>query len=93
MTGCPIAHGHDPLSALVQELAVRGVRGVAVGDPDRALATKVAERIGGVAVECDVGDPAAVQALVDTSGGGYDAWIAITAGRVASMRSGAADRA
>jgi NAD(P)-dependent dehydrogenase (short-subunit alcohol dehydrogenase family) len=59
--------------ALVQEFARRGARGVVVADIDIDLAREVAERIGGLAVECDVGDPSAIDALVDDGRRAYGA--------------------
>ena len=50
--------------ALAEELAGRGAAGVVVADLDAEFAGLVAERIGGLAVVCDVGDPAQVEALV-----------------------------
>jgi len=53
--------------ALAEALAAHGAR-VVVADVDRASAGVVAERIGGVAATCDVGDPDAVHALVAEHG-------------------------
>src|SRR5690606_29823346 len=53
--------------ALAAELARRGAGGVVVADLDAELAGQVAERIGGLAVACDVGDPEAIDALVATT--------------------------
>jgi NAD(P)-dependent dehydrogenase (short-subunit alcohol dehydrogenase family) len=50
--------------ALAEEFARRGASGVVVADVDGELAGKVADRIGGLAVECDVGDPVAIESLV-----------------------------
>jgi NAD(P)-dependent dehydrogenase (short-subunit alcohol dehydrogenase family) len=58
--------GHGIGRALVEALAERGAR-VAVADVNTARAEKVAARVGGIAVECDVGDPAAVKDLVATA--------------------------
>lgn len=53
--------------ALATDLAGRGAAGVVVADLNGDLAGQVAERIGGLAVACDVGDPAAIDALVATT--------------------------
>ncbi len=53
--------------ALAQEFARRGAGGVVVADLNGEYARLVAERLGGLAVTCDVGDPAAVEALVDAA--------------------------
>jgi NAD(P)-dependent dehydrogenase (short-subunit alcohol dehydrogenase family) len=58
--------GHGIGRALAEALAERGAR-VAVADVHTARAEKVAARIGGIAVPCDVGDPGAVAALVATT--------------------------
>jgi NAD(P)-dependent dehydrogenase (short-subunit alcohol dehydrogenase family) len=55
--------GHGIGRALAEALASRGAR-VAVADVNISRAEKVAARVGGMAVACDVGDPAAVAALV-----------------------------
>lgn len=55
--------GHGIGRALAEALAGRGAN-VVVADVNTDRATKVAGRIGGVAVGCDVGDPEAVAALV-----------------------------
>jgi NAD(P)-dependent dehydrogenase (short-subunit alcohol dehydrogenase family) len=55
--------GHGIGRALVEALADRGAR-VAVADVNAARAAKVAARVGGMAVMCDVADPDAVAALV-----------------------------
>ena len=60
MTGAASGIGR----ALAQEFTHRGAAGVVVADVDGDLAGQVAERIGGLAVTCDVGDPEAVDALV-----------------------------
>jgi NAD(P)-dependent dehydrogenase (short-subunit alcohol dehydrogenase family) len=58
--------GHGIGRALAEALAARGAR-VAVADVNVARAEKVAARIGGIGVACDVGDPAAVVELVATT--------------------------
>ncbi len=55
--------GHGIGRALVEALAARGAR-VAVVDLDERRAGKVADRVGGVAFGCDVGDPDAVGRVV-----------------------------
>jgi NAD(P)-dependent dehydrogenase (short-subunit alcohol dehydrogenase family) len=55
--------GHGIGRALAEALARRGAQ-VVVADVHTDRARKVAERIGGWAQECDVGDPAAVGELV-----------------------------
>ena len=54
--------------ALAERFAVEGARGVVVADIDAEWAHKVAARIGGVGVGCDVGDPDAIEGLVRTAG-------------------------
>jgi NAD(P)-dependent dehydrogenase (short-subunit alcohol dehydrogenase family) len=58
--------GHGIGRALAEALAARGAR-VAVADVNTARAGKVAARVGGIAVACDVADPAAIAALVATT--------------------------
>jgi NAD(P)-dependent dehydrogenase (short-subunit alcohol dehydrogenase family) len=58
--------GHGIGRALVEALADRGAR-VAIADVNTERAGKVAARVGGIAVACDVGDPDAVAALVATT--------------------------
>ena len=58
--------GHGIGRALAEAFADRGAR-VAVADVEGARASKIAERIGGIAVTCDVSDPGAVAALVATT--------------------------
>ncbi len=55
--------GHGIGRALAEALAGRGAR-VAVADVHAARARKVAARVGGIAVECDVSNPDAIGALV-----------------------------
>ena len=62
---CVVTGGASGIGrALAQELALRGAAGVVVADLDLDYAAQVADRIGGVAVACDVGDPAQVESLV-----------------------------
>jgi NAD(P)-dependent dehydrogenase (short-subunit alcohol dehydrogenase family) len=49
--------------ALAERFAAEGARGVVVADINAEWAQKVATRIGGVGVGCDVGDPDAVAEL------------------------------
>ena len=58
--------GHGIGRALVERLAAEGAR-VVVADVNVELAERVASRIDGLAVECDVGDPAAIAELVRAS--------------------------
>ncbi|MCU1364439.1 MAG: dehydrogenase [Ilumatobacteraceae bacterium] len=53
--------------ALAEAFAARGARGVVVADLDGEWAERVAARIGGLGVRCDVGDPAQIRALVDVA--------------------------
>jgi len=55
--------GHGIGRALAEALAERGAR-VVVADVNMQRAGKIAARIGGLAVRCDVGDPDSVEALV-----------------------------
>jgi NAD(P)-dependent dehydrogenase (short-subunit alcohol dehydrogenase family) len=55
--------GHGIGRALVEALAGRGAK-VVVGDVNMPRAEKVAARVNGIAVPCDVGDPEAVASLV-----------------------------
>jgi NAD(P)-dependent dehydrogenase (short-subunit alcohol dehydrogenase family) len=57
--------------ALAERFAADGARGVVVADLDGEWAARVAERIGGVAVACDVGDPEAMASLVRTAEDAY----------------------
>jgi NAD(P)-dependent dehydrogenase (short-subunit alcohol dehydrogenase family) len=56
--------GHGIGRALAERLAAEGAR-VVVADVHEARATKVADRIDGVAIVCDVGDPGHVAELVE----------------------------
>ena len=53
--------------ALAERFAAEGARGVVVADINAEWAQKVAERIGGLGVGCDVGDPDAISALVEAA--------------------------
>jgi NAD(P)-dependent dehydrogenase (short-subunit alcohol dehydrogenase family) len=53
--------------ALAERFAAEGARGIVVADLNAEWARKVAGRIGGVGVSCDVGDPDAVAELVRTA--------------------------
>jgi NAD(P)-dependent dehydrogenase (short-subunit alcohol dehydrogenase family) len=55
--------GHGIGRALAEAFSARGAK-VAVADVNRDRAQKIADRVGGEAFCCDVGDPAAVSALV-----------------------------
>jgi NAD(P)-dependent dehydrogenase (short-subunit alcohol dehydrogenase family) len=55
--------GHGIGRALAEALASRGAR-VVVADVNEERAAKVASRIGGLAVRCDVGDPDSIDTLV-----------------------------
>ncbi len=57
--------------ALAQEFARRGAAGVVVADIDSVYAQLVSDQIGGVAVECDVGDPDQINALVEAARAEY----------------------
>jgi NAD(P)-dependent dehydrogenase (short-subunit alcohol dehydrogenase family) len=56
--------GHGIGRALVEALAARGAR-VVVADVNRERADKIATRVGGLAVSCDVADPSAVADLAE----------------------------
>jgi len=58
--------GHGIGRALAESLAARGAN-VVVADVHLERATKIADRIGGLAVRCDVGDPDSVDALVSAA--------------------------
>jgi NAD(P)-dependent dehydrogenase (short-subunit alcohol dehydrogenase family) len=63
---CVVTGGANGIGrALANEFARRGAAGVVVADIDVEHATAVAERIGGLAVECDVARPGALDALVE----------------------------
>ncbi len=65
---CVVTGGANGIGrALALELARRGAGGVVVADLDLDYARQVAERIDGLAVQCDVGDPAAIDALVSAA--------------------------
>ena len=71
-TICVVTGGASGIGrALAFEFSRRGAAGVVIADIDGELCAKVAERIEPVvptlAVTCDVGDPLAVQDLVDRS--------------------------
>jgi NAD(P)-dependent dehydrogenase (short-subunit alcohol dehydrogenase family) len=57
--------------ALAERFAAEGARGVVVADLNAEWAHRVAERIGGLGVGCDVSDPDAVGALVDAARAAY----------------------
>jgi len=56
------AHGIG--RALVERFAAEGARGIGVADLDGAAAERVAARVGGMAVRCDVASDADLRALV-----------------------------
>lgn len=58
--------GHGIGRALAEALAERGAR-VVVADTHEERAAKIASRIGGLAVRCDVGDPDSIDAMVSTA--------------------------
>jgi NAD(P)-dependent dehydrogenase (short-subunit alcohol dehydrogenase family) len=62
--------------ALVEKFAAAGARGIVVADLNGEWANKVAERVGGIGVVCDVGDPEAIAALVKTAEDAYG-WVDI----------------
>jgi NAD(P)-dependent dehydrogenase (short-subunit alcohol dehydrogenase family) len=62
LTAIVTGGGHGIGRALAEALAERGAR-VVVADVHEERAAKVASRIGGLAVSCDVGDPDSVEAL------------------------------
>src|SRR3954451_17404642 len=58
--------GHGIGRALAEALAARGSR-VVVADANEERANRVAARISGVAVPCDVGDPDSIDAVVSAA--------------------------
>lgn len=62
--------GHGIGRALAEAFAERGGR-VVVADLHEARAAKIADRIDGTSVACDVGDPAQIGALVATAEAAY----------------------
>ena len=50
--------------AMCREFARRGAGGIVVADLDGALARATAAELGGLGLQCDVADPAAVEAMV-----------------------------
>jgi NAD(P)-dependent dehydrogenase (short-subunit alcohol dehydrogenase family) len=58
--------GHGIGRALAEALAARGAR-VVVADTHRERAAKIAARIGGLAVVCDVGDPDSIDLVVSAA--------------------------
>jgi NAD(P)-dependent dehydrogenase (short-subunit alcohol dehydrogenase family) len=62
---CLVTGGANGIGrALAFELAGRGAAGLVVADLDTEYAGLVADRVGGLAVQCDVGDPVSVEALI-----------------------------
>lgn len=57
--------------ALCREFHRRGAVGVVVADLDEALATATASELGGVGLQCDVADPAAIEAVVRAAEAAY----------------------
>jgi NAD(P)-dependent dehydrogenase (short-subunit alcohol dehydrogenase family) len=57
--------------ALAERFAAEGARGVVVADINAEWAQKVAGRIGGLGVGCDVGDPDSLDALVKQAEGSF----------------------
>ena len=53
--------------ALCRELRRRGAAGIAVADLDGAMAEATATELGGIGLQCDVADAAAVHAMVDAA--------------------------
>jgi menaquinone-dependent protoporphyrinogen IX oxidase len=50
---------------LCRELRQRGAAGVVVADLDGAMAEATATELGGIGLQCDVADAAAVHDMVD----------------------------
>jgi NAD(P)-dependent dehydrogenase (short-subunit alcohol dehydrogenase family) len=57
--------------ALAERFAAEGASGVVVADVNEEWTNKIAERIGGLGVVCDVGDPNAVASLVQAATEAY----------------------
>jgi NAD(P)-dependent dehydrogenase (short-subunit alcohol dehydrogenase family) len=57
--------------ALAERFAAEGARGVVVADLNEEWAIKIAERVGGIGVGCDVGDPAEIARLVSVAQDAY----------------------
>ena len=53
--------------ALAERFAAEGARGVVVADINAEWAQKIADRVGGLGVRCDVADPAAIASLVSAA--------------------------
>jgi NAD(P)-dependent dehydrogenase (short-subunit alcohol dehydrogenase family) len=71
-TVCVVTGGANGIGrALANEFARRGAAAVVVADVDIDHATAVAKRIGGLAVECDVAQSGAIDALVDRARQAY----------------------
>jgi NAD(P)-dependent dehydrogenase (short-subunit alcohol dehydrogenase family) len=69
---CVVTGGANGIGrSLANEFARRGAAAVVVADVDVDHATAVADRIGGLAVECDVAQPGAIDALVNRA---REAW-------------------
>ena len=69
LNGIPavVTGGGSGLGAATAELLAGAGSRVAVVDLDRAGAERVAARVGGIALECDVCDPEAAAAAFDTA--------------------------
>jgi NAD(P)-dependent dehydrogenase (short-subunit alcohol dehydrogenase family) len=57
--------------AIGRELMRRGAAGIVVADLDRALADATAAELGGLGLQCDVADSAAVEAMADAAEAHY----------------------